>query len=245
MNATLFSEVQRLFERTYENVGINLEDCLIDSRRCAQLTAAAGDSADELSELARTFLRTADDCLYVGIYYSSGLIEQLEQHDPRAGLSDTNIPWMIMFVEEINHAVHAALQFKAGWRRIDREDFACNLELQGMVDTYLVLLLFATLIRKSRTITLVERAWLKSHLFEAQQSHAYKSRRLKVRYRETRELAARYTEYLDTIDGAERLNEIRHFHGLSYESKARWIGERTDAIRTAKSHTFGSPSIHD
>ncbi len=111
MNKTLFSEVQRLFERTYASVGINLEECLIDRSRCWQLTSLAGASARELSELARTFLRTADDRLYVGIYYSNWLIEQLEKHDPRGGLSNSNIQSLIMFVEEINHALHAALQF--------------------------------------------------------------------------------------------------------------------------------------
>ena len=123
MNKTFFSEVQRLFERTYAAVGINLEECLIDRARCSQLTKLAGVSARELSELARTFLRTSDDRLYVGIYYSEWLIEQLERHDPRSGLSNNNIGSLIMFVEEINHALHAALQFKAGLRRIDSEDF--------------------------------------------------------------------------------------------------------------------------
>ena len=52
----------------------------------------AGTSARELSELARTFLRRAGDQLYVGIYYSRWLIEQLEQHDPRAGLGDRQYP---------------------------------------------------------------------------------------------------------------------------------------------------------
>jgi len=42
MSATLFSEIQRLFERTYTQVGINLEDCLIDRQRCGQLSRAAG-----------------------------------------------------------------------------------------------------------------------------------------------------------------------------------------------------------
>ena len=79
MNATLFSEIQRLFERTYATVGINLEDCLIDGPRCGQLSRAAGASARELSELARTFLRTVDGKLHVGIYYSRWLIDQLEQ----------------------------------------------------------------------------------------------------------------------------------------------------------------------
>ena len=85
MNPTLFSELQRLFERTYANVGINLEDCLIDRSRCAHLSRLAGAASRELSDLARTFLRTADDRLYVGIYYSSWLIEQLEKYDPRSG----------------------------------------------------------------------------------------------------------------------------------------------------------------
>ena len=96
MNETLFSQIQRLFERTYAQVGINLEDCLIDQRRCRQLTRLAGASARELSELARTFLRTADDQLYVGIYYSRWLIEQLEEHDPRTGLTNRNIRSLIM-----------------------------------------------------------------------------------------------------------------------------------------------------
>ena len=89
--STLFSEIQRLFERTYAAVGINLEDCLIDDRRCQQLSRLAGAYALELSELARTFLRTADNQLYIGIYYSGWLVEQLEKNDPRAGINNDNI----------------------------------------------------------------------------------------------------------------------------------------------------------
>lgn len=82
MPNTLFSDIQRLFERTYAAVGINLEDCLIDRRRSGQLSRLAGAQARELSELARTFLRRAPDGrLHVGIYYSARLIEQLEQHE--------------------------------------------------------------------------------------------------------------------------------------------------------------------
>ncbi|MBV9491696.1 MAG: hypothetical protein JO069_18545 [Verrucomicrobia bacterium] len=223
MNATLFSEVQRLFERTYASVGINLEECLIDRSRCAHLTKLAGASARELSDLARTFLRTADDRLYVGIYYSSWLIEQLEKHDPRAGLSDANIRSLIMFVEEINHALHAALQFKAGLRRIDAEDFARNLELQGLVDTYLVLLLFVAFFRRTQRVSRMDRRWLRFHLFECQAPHAYKDEGLRARYVETCELGAAYTHFLDTLNGARRLEEIRHFHSLSYEQKKRHI----------------------
>jgi len=223
MNSTLFSEVQKLFERTYAGVGINLEDCLIDRVRCAYLTKLAGASARELSDLARTFLRTADDRLYVGIYYSSWLINQLEMHDPRSGLSNSNIQSLIMFVEEINHALHAALQFKAGLRRIESEDFARNLELQGLVDTYLVLLLFVAFFRRTQRVSRMDRRWLRFHLFESRLPDAYQDENLRARYLETAELASAYTHYLDTLIGARRLEEIRNFHALSYDQKKRHI----------------------
>jgi hypothetical protein len=223
MNSTLFSEVQKLFERTYASVGINLEDCLIDRLRCAHLTQLAGASARELSDLARTFLRTADDRLYVGIYYSSWLIDQLEMHDPRSGLSNSNIRSLIMFVEEINHALHAALQFKAGLRRIESEDFARNLELQGLVDTYLVLLLFVAFFRRTQRVSRMDRRWLRFHLFESRLPDAYQDENLRARYLETAELASTYTHYLDTLNGARRLEEIRNFHALSYDRKKRHI----------------------
>src|SRR4051812_47460811 len=192
MNATLFSEIQRLFERTYVQVGINLEDCLIDRQRCGQLSRAAGASARELSELARPFLRKADDRLYVGIYYSRWLIEQLEKHDPRKGINDVNIRCLIAFVEEINHALHAALQFQRGVREIASEDFARNLELQAQVDTYLVLLLFVAFFRKTQKVSRSDRRWLRFHLFSRQFPHAYADANLRGRYLETTELATQY-----------------------------------------------------
>src|SRR5436853_593289 len=214
MNETLFSQIQRLFERTYAQVGINLEDCLIDSRRCAQLSCLAGASARELSELARTFLRRADDQLYVGIYYSRWQIDQLERHDPRVGLSDRNIRSLIMFVEEINHALHAALQFKNGTREITSEDFARNLELQAQVDTYLVLLLFVAFFRKTQRVSATDRRWLRFHLFARQCPEAFRDANLRGRYLETSELAASYTRFLDTLNAARRIDEIRRFHSL-------------------------------
>jgi hypothetical protein len=219
VNETLFSQIQRLFERTYAQVGINLEDCLIDRTRCAQLTVLAGTSARELSELARTFLRRAGDQLYVGIYYSRWLIEQLEQHDPRSGLGDRNIRSLIMFVEELNHALHAALQFKRGVREIGSEDFARNLELQAQVDTYLVLLLFVAFFRKTQRVSATDRRWLRFHLFARQYPDAFHDANLRGRYLETSQLAASYTSFLDTLNAVRRLDEIRRFHSLDYDGK--------------------------
>jgi hypothetical protein len=230
---TLFSQIQRLFERTYTQVGINLEECLIDRQRCAQLSALAGKSARELSELARTFLRHAGDHLYVGIYYSRWLIEQLERNDPRAGLGDHNIRSLIMFVEEINHALHAALQFKCGAREIASEDFARNLELQAQVDTYLVLLLFVAFFRKTERVSRTDRRWLRFHLFARQCPEAFRDRNLRGRYLETAELASSYTRYLDTLNGARRLEEIRAFRSLDYGGKRRRVlalNDRTKSV---------------
>ena len=61
MNETLFSQIQRLFERTYAQVGINLEDCLIDQRRCRQLTKLAGASARELRASQKVPIGAVDD----------------------------------------------------------------------------------------------------------------------------------------------------------------------------------------
>jgi len=229
LNETLFSQIQKLFERTYAQVGINLEECLIDQRRCRQLSKLAGASARELNELARTFLRTADDRLYVGIYYSRWLIEQLEEHDPRAGLTNRNIRFLIMFVEEINHALHAGLHFRSGQRRIGTEDFARDLELQARVDTYLVLLLFVAFFRKTQRVSRADRRWLRFHLFETQNPGAFKDDNLRGRYLETTELAATYTRFLDTINGMRRLEEIRRFRSLEYDAKKRRILALMDA----------------
>jgi hypothetical protein len=182
-----------------------------------------------LSELARTFLRTADDQLYVGIYYSRWLIDQLERHDPRHGLSDLNIRSLIVFVEEINHALHASLQFKEGVRQIRTESFARNLELQARVDTYMVLLLFVAFFRRTQKLSRTDRRWLRFHMFGRSNPDAYSDPNLRGRYLETDELAVAYTTYLDTLNGMRRVEELRSFHALDYDAKKRRILALEDA----------------
>lgn len=225
---TLFSEIQTLFERTYASVGINLEECLIDSRQSRQLEALAGAQARELSTLARTFLREANGRLCVGIYYSQWLIEQLERNDPRAGLNDENIRALIPFVEEINHALHAALKFRNGEIPMQGESYARNLELQAQVDTYLVLLLFVAFFRRPGTIRPEDRRWLRFHMFESECGTHYRSPGLRARYSETTQLAARYTKFLESLTGARRVDEIRVFHALGYDEKRGRVLELMD-----------------
>jgi len=186
---------------------------------------------DYIASLLETFSRSArlkspaapGDQLYVGIYYSRWLIDQLEQNDPRRGISDSNIRALIAFVEEINHALHAALKFKEGSREIHSEDFARNLEVQALVDTYLVLILFVAFFRKSQRISRTDRRWLRFHLFSATDPAAYSDPNLRGRYLETTQLAARYTRYLDTLNGLRRVDEIRKFHSLCFEEKKHLI----------------------
>src|SRR5262245_62811207 len=110
-----------------------------------------------------------------------------------------------MFVEEINHALHAALQFRAGLRRIDSEDFARNLELQAQVDTYLVLLLFVAFFRKTQRVSATDRRWLRFHLFARQSPDAFRDANLRGRYLETNQLAASYTRFLDTLNAVRQI----------------------------------------
>ena len=225
---TLFADIARLLERTYAASGVALEDCLIGRERCGQLTRLAGAQARELSEIARTFLRHSGDHLFIGIYYSRWLIERLEHHDPRRGLSDSNISHVIAFVEEIDHALHAALAFRRGERDITTEDFARNLELQARVDTYLVLLLFVAFFRKTQRVSRTDRRWLRFHLFQRENPDAYSDPNLRGRYLETTELAAQYTHMLDALNAARRVDEIRIFHSLDYTGKKERILQLMD-----------------
>ena len=110
----------------------------------------AGASARELSELARTFLRTADDQLYVGIYYSRWLIEQLEAARSARWPNESkySLRSSCSWRKSITRSM-PRFSFAAGERRIASEDFARDLELQARVDTYLVLLLFLAFFRKT------------------------------------------------------------------------------------------------
>jgi hypothetical protein len=132
-----------------------------------------------------------------------------------------------MFVEELNHALHAALQFKRGVREIASEDFVRNLELQARVDTYLVLLLFVAFFRKTQRVSASDRRWLRFHLFARQCPNAFRDANLRGRYLETGELASSYTRYLDTLNG------MRRFHSLEYDAKRDRILALTDHRATA------------
>ena len=216
---SLLLEIQSLLERTYSETGINLEEFLIGSERCAELSRAS--NAQELSSKGCVFLRVAKDRLYMAVYYAPSLIETLEQSDPRRGLTEASVRPFAVFVEEINHAVHAALRFLEDGSVGDSESSIRDLELQARIDCYLVLQMFCARFRRPRRLDESERRWLRHQLF-AREHFDYADAELRDRYGEVNYLGRKYARRLDKMPALRRVQEIRRFRPLSYgEKRAR------------------------
>jgi len=220
---SLIKELQGITERTYQQgSGVNFEKFIIGRQRFHSLSAMSASNTRELSDVARTFFRIAGNRLYLAIYYSDHMIKALEQNDPRRGVNEKNIYPFIVFIEELNHAVHGALKFRAGKRDINREDFIRDLELQAKIDSYFTLRFFVAYFNKSGQLEKWDRLWMRKHLFENWNTN-YSSAALKDRYEETNRLGAKYTRYLDGIPASERVDEIRRFRELGYREKKQYI----------------------
>lgn len=209
---TLLREIQTLLERTYGSTGVNFEEFLLTGQHCDALTDMSGAAAAQMSELGRVFLRVADGKLRVGIYYAPLVIHALEQNNPLHGLNDDNILPFMVFLEELDHAVHASLKFIEGQRDIQREMFVRDLELQAKVDVYLILQRYCGKLDRA------DRRWLKACVFEAER-FPRDNPLLAARYRESNRHARRYVAHLDGLAPSRRTAEIRRFRKLSYRQK--------------------------
>jgi len=218
---TLLREIQLLLERTYAPIPINLEACVIGDGRCATLNRLAGEEARHLASGGRTFLRQVGDSLYVAIFYSRPIIEELEANDPRRALNERNISAMITFIEEIAHGVQAAFLFQQGERQIDSENYARNLEAQARVDTYLVLSKFAQGICGGRTPRKVGH-WLREQLFDTSY-HAFTTPQLRARYEVSQKCAIAFLSYLRCVPLSSRLPILRKFRALTWGEKLEFV----------------------
>jgi hypothetical protein len=218
---TLLREIQLLLERTYAPVPINLEACVIGESRCAALNRLAGESALHLASGGRTFLRQAGDSLHVAIFYSRPVIEELESNDPRRALNERNISALITFIEEIAHGVQAALLFQEGERIIDGENYACNLETQARVDTYLILSKFAQVICGGRIPRRVG-SWLRRQLFDGSYRR-FPTPHLRRRYGKTQKCALAFLRYLRRVPLSNRPQVLREFRRLSWTDKLQFM----------------------
>src|SRR5271169_1078510 len=215
---TLLGEIQILLERTYGETGVNLEDFLLSTQRSRALSDLAGASAAQISDLGRVFLRIVDGKLRMGIYYDPNVVEALEADNPAFGLNDENIIPFMVFLEELDHAVHAALKFRDGVRDIHSEKFVRDLEVQAKVDTYLILQKYCAFFNKSQRLTDADRRWLKACVFDRDNA-VFEEPQLAERYHETNRLARRYVRHLDGLPRIRRTSEIRRFRKLSYGQK--------------------------
>lgn len=215
---TLLRENQILLERTYGATGVNFEEFLLSQARSRALSEMAGTSAAEISDLGRVFLRVADGKLRLGIYYDAGVVEALEKNNPAYGLNDENILPFMVFLEELDHAVHASLKFREGVRNIHGETFVRDLELQAKVDTYLILQKYCAFFNQPQRVTDADRRWLRACVFD-RDSATFEEPLLTERYHETNRLARRYVRHLDRLPRTRRTAEIRRFRKLTYAQK--------------------------
>jgi hypothetical protein len=219
---TLLREIQLLLERTYGSTGVNFEEFVLPASRSRDLSEMAGTSAAEISDLGRVFLRVTEGKLRLGIHYDPSVVEALEQHNPAYGLNDENILPFMVFLEELDHAVHAALKFQEGVRNIHGETFVRDLELQAKVDTYLILQKYCAFFNRPQRVTKADRRWLKVCIFERDNA-TFDEPLLAERYHETNRLARRYVRHLDDLPGLRRTAEIRRFRKLDYRRKQKRI----------------------
>src|SRR5947209_5917276 len=126
MHETLFSQIQKLFERTYAQVGINLEDCLIDQKRCHQLSLLAGSSARDLALQAQvdTYLVLL---LFVAFFRKTQRVSRTDRRWLRfhlfasrtaAGYTDANIRARYMETTELAASYTSFLDSLNGVRRL-------------------------------------------------------------------------------------------------------------------------------
>ena len=219
---TLLREIQRLLEKTYGATGVNLEEFLLNNDRHKQLAELSSATAGQISDLGRTFLRVTDGKLHVGIYYQPRVIEALERENPQFGLTDNNILPFMVFLEEVDHAVHASLKYLEGHRDVFSESFVRDLELQAKVDTYLILQMYCAFFNADKKLHDDDKRWLKACVFDSEH-FAYDEPVLAQRYRETNRLGRRYVKHLDGLTAKRRTTEIRRFRKLDYRRKQRWI----------------------
>jgi len=220
---SLLSDLQHITERTYQQwSGIKLEDFIIGRKRFVHLSARCHSAPNELSEVARVFFRKISDHLYLAIYFSEPLILQLEKHDPRRGLTEENIVPFMIFIEEINHGLHAAIKFQSGQHEIQKEEFIRDLELQAKIDTYQIVKFFLAYFNPTRQLEHFDRLWLRHHLFE-RGDYDYRSQNLRYRYRESNWLGSKYARFVDSIPPGDRLQELKRFRRMDYSTKSRYI----------------------
>jgi len=200
-------------------VGVDLGQCVIGPQRLPRLIEASGIQPEHFSSRAFTFMRPCHDRLYLALYYHPEVIEDLECEDPRQSISHRNISSLIDFIEEITHGTHAALAFRTGHRAeiFQSEPFACAMEIQAKVDTYLLIMRYM-----ARLIGGIPDSEVRDWVFDqviGKDSVTGMPDFLVRRYRLASEIAGRFLRQLRETPKSKRPETIRTFRNAGVWGK--------------------------
>ena len=216
----LIKELQKKIEKTYAlDTGItNIEQYIIGDKGYEEFYAKEEIRTVVNSHSgAKVLLRNAGDTLKVSIYYPDALIRELEDNDPRLGIHDENIDLCASFVEELDHFLFIAQNYKS-----NRPFSLLELELQANVTKYLVLKYFVALQNRSLKLSEFDREYIKHHLFYKRNFDVEDTSERK-RYEDAGKFGMMYTEYIDRLPQEDRLRDLRQFSRMTCPSKIKHI----------------------
>ena len=221
----LIKELQRKIEKTYAlDTGItNIEQYIIGDKGYKEFYAK-----EKIRTVVKSYsgskvlIRDAGDTLKVSIYYPDELIRELESNDPRLGLHDGNVDLCASFVEELDHFLFIAQNYKQ-----NRPFSLLELELQANVTKYLVLKYFVALQNKSLKLSKFDKEYIRYHLFY-KRKYDIEDASEKKRYEDAGKFGMIYTKYIDLLPQEDRLRDLRQFSRMTCPSKIRHIQSTTN-----------------
>jgi hypothetical protein len=218
---SLLEELQRKIEKTYA-MDTGIEDVgkfIIGDKTYQRLY---GDeriitSINSSNTSARVLIRQHAVPLRVSLYYPNWMIEKLEKNDPRFGVYDVNINEVAVFVEELDHLLLIAQNYK------HQKPFSLlGLELHANITKYLVLSYFIANQMALPRLNPAFRDLLKHHLFEENQYIGKLPQEIR-RYVEANRLAWKYINFLEELDKKAYLQEIRKFNKLASTEMVSYV----------------------
>ncbi len=216
----LIKELQRKIEKTYAlDTGItNIEQYIIGDKGYKEFYAK-----EEISTVVKSYsgakvlIRDTEDALKVSIYYPDELIRKLESNDPRLGLHDDNIDLCASFVEELDHFLFIAQNYKQ-----NRPFSLLELELQANVTKYLVLKYFIALQNRSIKLSKFDKEYIRYHLFY-KRKYDIEDTAERKRYEDAGKFGMMYIKHIDLLPQEDRLRDLRQFSRMTCPSKIRHI----------------------
>ena len=219
--ASLLEELQRKIEKTYAmDTGIkDVSKFIIGDKTYQRLYRDEwiATSINSSNTNAKVFIRQNTKPLRVSLYYPDWMIEKLEKYDPRFGVYDVNIDEVAVFVEELDHLLLIAQNYKH-----QKQFSLLGLELHANITKYLVLSYFIANQMALPSLNPVFRDLLKRHLFEENQFLGKSTQEIQ-RYVEANRLAWKYINFLEELNKKEYLQEIRKFNKLASTEMVSYV----------------------